>query len=81
MFAAVRPELQTRGNASAVSRALARLAEPIGAGVYAEASNLRSLALWERLGLRRIAPEIVLPDGGPTLYPIWGDPGTWSRPI
>ncbi|CAO5229966.1 hypothetical protein FAGKG844_130064 [Frankia sp. AgKG'84/4] len=34
--------------------------------------------MWERLGPRRIGPEIVLPDDGPTLYPIWGDPGTWS---
>jgi ribosomal protein S18 acetylase RimI-like enzyme len=78
MFAAVRPEHQTRGSASEVSRMLAVAANAAGAGVYAEASNHRSLALWERIGLRRVGPEITLPDGGPSLYPIWGDPGTWS---
>ncbi|WP_007513840.1 MULTISPECIES: GNAT family N-acetyltransferase [Pseudofrankia] len=76
-FAGVRPGHQARGHALAVTRTLAAVTNAAGAGVYAEASNLRSLALWERLGLRRIGPEITLPDGGPSLYPIWGDPGTW----
>lgn len=78
MFAAVRPGAQAQGHARAISGALAQAADAAGAGVYAEASNLASLALWKRLGLRRIGPEIILPDGGPSLYPIWGEPGTWS---
>ncbi|ADP83586.1 N-acetyltransferase [Pseudofrankia inefficax] len=78
MFAAVRPGAQAQGHAHAISNLLARAANEAGAGVYAEASNLRSLALWERMGLRRIGPEITLPDGGPSLFPIWGDAGTWS---
>ncbi|WP_261553593.1 hypothetical protein [Frankia tisae] len=58
---------------------LAVTADATGAGVHAEASNQRSLALWQRLGLRRVGPEITLPDGGPSLHPIRGDPGAWSR--
>ncbi|MDT3445334.1 MULTISPECIES: hypothetical protein [unclassified Pseudofrankia] len=77
LFAGVRPGHQARGHAAAVSRTLAAVANAAGAGVYAEASNQRSLALWLRLGLRRIGPEIALPDGGPSLYPIWGDAGGW----
>jgi ribosomal protein S18 acetylase RimI-like enzyme len=79
-FAAVRPETQTRGSASMASQALARAALTAGAGLYAEASNQRSLALWERLGLRRIGDEITLP-GGPSLYPIWGPPGGWHTKL
>ncbi|MCM3883260.1 GNAT family N-acetyltransferase [Frankia sp. R82] len=78
MFAAVRPEFQFRGHSGAIGHHLALTANAEGAGVYAEASNLHTLEVWRRLGLRRRGAEIILPDGGPTLYPIWGDPGTWS---
>jgi ribosomal protein S18 acetylase RimI-like enzyme len=79
MFAAVRPDARALGHGTQVARALAVVADAAGAGVYAEASNLMSLALWERLGVRRMGPEIALPDGGPILYPIWAAQGTWCR--
>lgn len=71
MFAAVRPEHRGTGVRAALTDALRAMRLHDGVGVYAEASSTRNLRLWERLGGKRIGEDIVLPDGGPSLYPIF----------
>ncbi|MDV7246739.1 MULTISPECIES: hypothetical protein [Rhodococcus] len=71
MFAAVRPEHRGTGVRAALTDALRAMRLHDGVGVYAEASSTRNLRLWERLGGQRVGAEIVLPDGGPSLYPIF----------
>ncbi|MCD2104580.1 hypothetical protein O4214_15000 [Rhodococcus erythropolis] len=74
MFAAVRAHSRGTGARAAVTGALRELRLADGVGVYAEASSERSLRLWERLGLSRVGSEIVLPDGGPKLFPLFAAP-------
>lgn len=74
MFAAVRESSRGTGARAAVTGALRELRLADGVGVYAEASSERSLRLWERLGLTRVGSEIVLPDGGPKLFPLFAAP-------
>lgn len=74
MFAAVRERSRGTGVRAALTGALRELRLADGVGVYAEASSERSLKLWERLGLSRVGSEIVLPDGGPKLFPLFAGP-------
>ncbi|MFD9664794.1 GNAT family N-acetyltransferase [Rhodococcus sp. NPDC059968] len=74
MFAAVRPEHRGTGVRAALTGALRAMRLHDGIGVYAEASSTRNLRLWERLGGQRIGAEITLPEGGPSLYPIFFGP-------
>ncbi|MDJ0362808.1 hypothetical protein [Rhodococcus sp. H29-C3] len=74
MFAAVRERSRGTGVRGTMTGALRELRLADGVGVYAEASSERSLRLWERLGLSRVGSEIVLPDGGPKLFPIFAGP-------
>lgn len=74
MFAAVREGSRGTGVRAALTGALRELRLADGVGVYAEASSERSLGLWERLGLSRVGAEIVLPDGGPKLFPLFAAP-------
>ncbi len=77
LFAAIRPEARGSGAREALTEARRELQRRDGVGVYGEASSTRSLRLWERLGFERVGSEIVLPDGGPSLYPIFaGAPST-----
>ncbi|MFC0453329.1 hypothetical protein [Rhodococcus jostii] len=71
MFAAVRPESRGTGVRASLTGALRAMRLHDGVGVYAEASSPRNLRLWERLGGRRVGAEIALPEGGPSLYPIF----------
>ena len=70
LYAAIRPETRGTGAREMLIGAFRELRVTHGFGVYAEASSLRSLRLWERLGSKRIGGEITLP-GGPSLYPIF----------
>jgi hypothetical protein len=70
LYAAIRPETRGSGAREMLIGAFRELRVTHRFGVYAEASSLRSLRLWERLGSQRIGAEIVLPDG-PSLYPIY----------
>ncbi|MDJ0394200.1 hypothetical protein QMK17_12760 [Rhodococcus sp. G-MC3] len=74
MFAGVRERSRGTGVRAALTGTLRELRIADGVGVYAEASSERSLRLWERLGLSRVGSEIVLPDGGPKLFPLFAAP-------
>ncbi|MCK9924230.1 GNAT family N-acetyltransferase [Frankia sp. AgPm24] len=74
MFAAARPEPAAVGRAVLLIRALLKLEELRGCGLYAEASSPQNRDLWLEMGLRRVGDEIVLPAGGPSLYPVWRAP-------
>lgn len=68
------PSVQGTGRGGAAMRdALARN-DDRGVGSYLEASSARSRALYQRLGFHDSAPPIELPDGGPTLYPMYRPP-------
>ncbi len=71
LFAAVRPEARGSGARAALTEARRDLQYRDGVGVYGEASSNRSLRLWQRLGFERVGSEIRLPEGGPSLYPIF----------
>ncbi|MCM3883045.1 GNAT family N-acetyltransferase [Frankia sp. R82] len=74
MFAAARPEPAAVGRAVLLIRALLKLEDLRGFGLYAEASSQQNRDLWLEMGLRRVGNEIVLPAGGPSLYPVWREP-------
>lgn len=68
------PSAQGAGyGAVAMRNALARNDER-GVGSYLEASSARSRVLYQRLGFHDSARPIELPDGGPTLYPMYRPP-------
>lgn len=71
LYCAVRPESRGSGARAMLTVAFRELREGRGLGVYGEASSERSLKLWERLGSKRVGEVIALPDGGPSLYPIF----------
>ena len=64
------PGRQGKGLGTKLKKAQFALADGADAGVYGEASCLRNLALYERLGQVRLGEAITL-RGGPSLYPIW----------
>ena len=43
------------------------------APAYLESSNPENIGYYERFGFR-VTGEIQLPDGGPSLWPMWRDP-------
>ncbi|WP_330335443.1 hypothetical protein OHS33_37810 (plasmid) [Streptomyces sp. NBC_00536] len=72
-FAAVRADRQRDGLVSGlVARVMAR-ADAEGVGMYTEASSPGGEAASRRAGFERVGPEIVLPEGGPVLRPMWRD--------
>ncbi|MGX7671990.1 GNAT family N-acetyltransferase [Plantactinospora sp. DSM 117369] len=70
----VLPELRGRGLGGAMLRHQLARADADGIGCYLEASSPRNRALYERYGFRAQGEPIQLPDGGPTLQPMWRDP-------
>ncbi|WP_156764296.1 GNAT family N-acetyltransferase [Mycobacterium sp. E3247] len=71
--AAITPAMQKSG---LVKRAEAGIRERLraeGTGGYTEASSPSSMLLWQYMGMKRIGDEIRLPDGGPSLYPLYMD--------
>ncbi|MCB5912191.1 GNAT family N-acetyltransferase [Streptomyces pinistramenti] len=72
-FVAAHPQEQGNGLGTRLKRCVFALADQDGAGAYAEASSPRNLALYERLGQRRLGPAVTLP-GGPQIFPIWRPP-------
>ncbi|OON78782.1 GNAT family N-acetyltransferase [Streptomyces tsukubensis] len=72
-FVAARPQHQGGGLGTRLKKALFALADADRAGAYAEASSPRNLALYERLGQRRLGPALTLPDG-PPVFPIYRPP-------
>lgn len=56
-----------------------RRADRAGLGVHLEASTPRTARLYERHGFVPTAPGWTLPDGGPTLLPMWREPAPGGR--
>ncbi|MFE3327944.1 hypothetical protein [Streptomyces sp. NPDC059176] len=73
-FGAARPGRQKGGLISGLAGDLLARADANGSGVYTEASSPGGEAAGRRAGFRRLGVEIVLPDGGPALRPMWRDP-------
>ncbi|MCK9901184.1 GCN5 family acetyltransferase [Parafrankia colletiae] len=73
MFSATRPEPGASGSAVLLVHTLLRTEHLGGHGIYAEASTPQNRDLWQGMGMRPIGDEITLPDGGPSLYPLWRD--------
>ncbi|MEU7474999.1 hypothetical protein AB0A63_03380 [Lentzea sp. NPDC042327] len=69
-FLSTVPAWQGKGLGTVLKNAQFAIADDADAGVYGEASCLRNLALYERLGQVRLGEPITL-RGGPSLYPIW----------
>jgi GNAT superfamily N-acetyltransferase len=72
-FLATEPDHQGRGIGSAYLRDMLRRADSDGLPAYHEATCLRNRALYERHGYVARG-EFTLPDGGPTLHPMWREP-------
>jgi GNAT superfamily N-acetyltransferase len=72
-FLATVPAHQGKGIGSAFLRDMLRRADADGLPAYHEATSLRNRALYERHGYVARG-EFTLPDGGPTLYPMWREP-------
>lgn len=62
------PEFRGRGAGAAIITDRVKSATT---PAYLEASTERSQRLYERCGFARIGDQIVLPDNGPTLRPMW----------
>jgi GNAT superfamily N-acetyltransferase len=72
-FLGVRPDLQGRGIGAAMLRHRFRGLDADGVPAYLESSTPRSAALYAREGFGRQG-ELMLPDGGPELTPMWRTP-------
>ncbi|GAA3054787.1 GNAT family N-acetyltransferase [Pseudonocardia yunnanensis] len=72
-FIAVRPEWQGSGRGAALLDHRHAWLDEHSRPAYLTASNQRSAKLYERLGYRRLAGTIDMPDG-PSLYPMWRNP-------
>ncbi|MFF2520904.1 hypothetical protein [Streptomyces liangshanensis] len=73
-FAAVRGSHRRRGLLSALLAELLSRADRGGYGTYAETSSPGGEASCRATGFTRLGEDIVLPDGGPSLRPMWRDP-------
>jgi GNAT superfamily N-acetyltransferase len=72
-FLSTVPAFQSRGIGSALLRAMLGRADALGVPAYHEATSPRNRALYERHGYV-VSGEFTLPDGGPTLWPMWREP-------
>jgi hypothetical protein len=73
-LAAVRPGTTSRGAFLGLAVGLLRHLYTRKLGVYCEASSESSAALWQRFGAGPIGPQILLPDGGVPLTPLFIHP-------
>lgn len=71
---AVAPEAQGRGHGSALIRSGLARADAQGVGTYLETSTQPNVRFYESHGFR-VRHEIPLPDGGPTHWGMWREPG------
>ncbi|MFD8967616.1 GNAT family N-acetyltransferase [Streptomyces sp. NPDC059568] len=73
-FGAVRPARQRNGLLSVLLQELIDRADREGHPAYAEASSPGGEALCLRQGFVPLGGDITLPNGGPSLRPLWRDP-------
>ena len=64
---------QGRGIGSALLRTATDRCDAAGEAAYLEATNLNNRRLYERHGFV-VTAELVLPDGGPSVWAMWRDP-------
>jgi GNAT superfamily N-acetyltransferase len=67
------PEEQGKGHGGAMLRAATERCDRDGSPAYLEATSLDNRRLYERHGFR-VVEELVLPDGGPSLWAMWREP-------
>ncbi|MGP3683466.1 GNAT family N-acetyltransferase [Streptomyces sp. IBSNAI002] len=67
------PGLQGTGVGSALLRQQLAGCDRLGQPAYLESSKVSNIAFYEGLGFR-VTGELPLPEGGPTLWPMWRDP-------
>ncbi|ALC18453.1 GNAT superfamily N-acetyltransferase [Streptomyces pristinaespiralis] len=73
-FGAVSPRARGAGVLSSLVGEVTSWADARGVGVYAEASSPGGRAACLRHGFTPAGPALTLPDGGPSLEPLWRDP-------
>ncbi|MFE0702178.1 GNAT family N-acetyltransferase [Streptomyces sp. NPDC058872] len=73
-FGAVRAGRQQTGLGKQLLTHILHRADHEGVGAYAEASSPGGQALLQTTGFTPLGADIVLPDNGPTLRPMWRDP-------
>lgn len=79
-FVGVLPQLQGRGAGTALLRPMLDRCDATALPVLLEASTADSRRLYERLGFEAVG-EVLLPDGGPPVWPMWREPrtpGSWG---
>src|SRR5699024_2305151 len=67
------PEHRGKGAGSAMLSAGLERSRRLGLPVYLEVSTSDNRRLYERMGFRDLGSPIHLPDGGPSLQPMWRD--------
>ncbi|MEU9334324.1 GNAT family N-acetyltransferase [Streptomyces sp. NPDC048290] len=67
----VAPQRQGEGLGSALMGPVLDRCDRDGTAVYLEASNARSRDLYARLGFAPYGTPLELPEGGPTMWPMW----------
>ncbi|MFI5764111.1 GNAT family N-acetyltransferase [Streptomyces sp. NPDC051563] len=69
------PGLQGTGVGSALLRQQLAECDRLGQPAYLESSKAANVPFYERLGFR-VTAELRLPQGGPTLWPMWREPSS-----
>ncbi|OEJ30451.1 GNAT family N-acetyltransferase [Streptomyces subrutilus] len=73
------PRLQGAGVGSALVRQQLADCDRLGQSAYLESSKVANIPFYEGLGFR-VTGEIRIPEGGPTVWPMWRDPGPAAGP-
>jgi GNAT superfamily N-acetyltransferase len=73
LYLGVEPARQGQGLGSALLRPVLEECDRTGTPAYLEATCDRNRSLYARHGFAERAP-LTLPDGGPTMVPMWRDP-------
>jgi ribosomal protein S18 acetylase RimI-like enzyme len=73
------PDWQSRGIGTALVEPVLARADAQGTPVFLESSKERNVAYYHRLGFQ-VTGEITVPNGGPTLWPMWREPRANTRP-
>jgi GNAT superfamily N-acetyltransferase len=80
LFIGVVPHLHSHGIGTALLTDEISKLDTLGRPAYLEASCLRNAALYARLGFTPFGEPLSLPEGGPSLHPMWRSPSA-SHPI
>ncbi len=73
LYIGIEPGQQGQGLGSALLRPVLEECDRTGAAAYLEASCERNRSLYARHGFIERDP-LRLPEGGPTMYPMWREP-------